>query len=494
MAAADQDMRRKLTVILASDVAGYSRLVGADEEDTVRRFRAVAAEFSDLVLQHQGRIFNTAGDAILAEFASAVDATRCAIAIQDANNARNAVVAPERRIAFRIGLAIGDVIVGEDGDLLGDAVNIAARLEGIADPGGICASEDVLNHVRNKIPLGAIDLGAQSLKNIQRPIQAFKIASCGQVGGPTRAASRPKVKRAQSKLHVWSAAALAVAVLAAFLMWKLQPFSPRPAPAVTGLPFDAAKIPLVTDRVRSSLADFAREPSFKAIAISRIGWGAVSGARDTVSAEREALDRCRKRDRKGECRIYALGNRVVWPALRLPLPADLHSEPLNLPLIPQQLAAVKGVPNTAGLQTYLADSNHKALAISDNGFSSMKDRETRAEAIRLAVERCSDFARTPCLLLSVDGLLSVRIPAAHGVLRPFTLAGEVEMSEADKERIGQIYRGKDWRALSRGASHKWYAVKAMDSEADAADGALRACRVEEQDCRLWAIGNFRVVK
>ena len=494
MAAADQDMRRKLTVILASDVAGYSRLVGADEEDAVRRFRAAAAEFSGLVQRHQGRIFNTAGDAILAEFASAVDATRCAIAIQDANNMRNAAVAPERRIAFRIGLAIGDVIVGETGDLLGDAVNIAARLEGIADPGGICASEDVLNHVRNKIPLDATDLGAQSLKNIARPIQAFRLAPSGRIGGPAQAGANTKAKRALSTLHVLSAATLAVAVLAVFLLWKLQPFTPRPVPAVAGMPFDAAKVPLVTDRVRSSLADFAREPSFKAIAISRIGWGVVSGARDTVSAEREALDRCRKRDQKGECRIYALGNRVVWPALRLPLPADLHTEPLNLPLVPQQLAAVKGVPSAAGLQAYLADSNHKALAISDNGFSSMKDRETQTEAIRLAVERCSDFARAPCLLLSVDGLLTVKIPTSHGVVRPFTLAGEREMSEADKARIGQVYSGKDWRALARGASHKWYAVNGMASETAAADGVLRACHAEEQNCRLWAIGNFRVVK
>ena len=246
--------------------------------------------------------------------------------------------------------------------------------------------------------------------------------------------------------------------------------------------------------MRSALADFAREPSFKAIAISRIGWGVASGAHDTVSAEREALDRCRKRDQKGDCRIYALGNQVVWPALRLPLPADLHVEPSNVPLVPQQLASVKGVPNAAGLQAYLADSNHKALAISDNGFSSMKDRETQTEAIRLAVERCSDFARAPCLLISVDGFLSVKIPTSYGVVRPYTLAGETEMSEADKVRIGKIYGAKDWRALARGASNTWYAVSAMESEAAAAEGALKACHAAEQDCKLWAIGNFRVAE
>ena len=493
VATASPDMRRKLTVILASDVAGYSRMVGADEEDTVRRFGEAAAEFAGLVQTHRGRVFNTAGDAILAEFASAVDATRCAIAIQDANNARNAAVPAERKILFRIGLAVGDVVVADSGDLLGDAVNIAARLEGIADPGGICASEDVLNHVQSKIPLSATDLGKQSLKNIQRPICAFKLAPDGRTAS-TRIESALKPHVRLPKIWVWSAAACAAAVIAMLFIWKFQPFSQQAVPVAVNAPFDAAKIPLVTDRVRSALADFAREPSFKAIAISRIGWGVASGAHDTVSAEREALDRCRKRDQKGDCRIYALGNQVVWPALRLPLPADLHVEPSNVPLVPQQLASVKGVPNTAGLQAYLADSNHKALAISDNGFSSMKDRETQTEAIRLAVERCSDFARAPCLLISVDGFLSVKIPTSYGVVRPYTLAGETEMSEADKVRIGKIYGAKDWRALARGASNTWYAVSAMDLEAVAAEGALKACRAAEQDCKLWAIGNFRVAE
>jgi class 3 adenylate cyclase len=487
-------MRRKLTVILASDVAGYSRLVGADEEDTVRRFREAAAAFAGIVQQQQGRVFNTAGDAILAEFASAVDATRCAIAIQDANNARNAEVPPERRILFRIGLAVGDVVVGENGDLLGDAVNIAARLEGLAKPGSICASDDILNHVRNKIPLSATDLGKQSLRNIERPIHAFMIAASGQDTGGRQVAFKSQALSRFSKLRALSATALAIGALAAFLIWKLHLLSSHAVPAVAGLPFNAAKVPLVTDRVRGALSDFAREPSFKAIAISRIGWGVVSGASDTISAEREALDLCRKRDQKGDCRIYALGNRVVWPPLRLPLPADLHAEPLNVPLVPQQLATVRGMPNAAGLQAYLAEGNHKALAISDNGFSSMKDRETQEEAIRLAIERCSDFARAPCLLVSVDGFLSVRVPVTHGAVRPFTLAGETEMSEADKERIGQIYGGKDWRALARGASKQWYAVNEMESETAAVDAVLKACHAVEQDCKLWAIGNFRVVE
>ena len=154
-------MRRRLTVILASDIAGYSRLVAEDEEETVHRFKRAENVFSDLVTKYHGRVFNTVGDAILAEFDSAVDATRCAIDIQDANNAQNAAAAEGRRLLFRIGIAIGDVLVADNGDLLGDAVNIAARLESIAEPGGICVSEDIRIHVLNKIRLNLIDLGEQ---------------------------------------------------------------------------------------------------------------------------------------------------------------------------------------------------------------------------------------------------------------------------------------------------------------------------------------------
>jgi len=485
-------MKRKLTVILASDVAGYSRLVAEDEEDVVRRFQQAATAFSDLVQKHQGRVFNTAGDAILAEFASAVDATRCALAIQDANNAQNAAVPAKRKILFRIGIAVGDVLVAETGDLLGDAVNIAARLEGIAEPGSICVSGDVVTHVQNKIPFTVLDLGEQSLRNIDRRIRAFRLLAEDQHTDARTPEGGPRRRHRIPSWPVLSAMALLTVAITGLLIWKLAPFSPDMNAGAKGSPFDAANVPMVTDRVRNSLSDFTRQPDFKAIAISRIGWGVASGMRDQVSAEREALEQCRKRDEKGDCRIYAVGDKVVWPSLLLPLAADLRSEPLNLPVVPGELAGVKGMPTVAGLEAYLNENNHKALAISDNGFSSMKDRESQAEAIRLAVERCSDFARAPCVLVSVDGFLSGMVPRMHGTVRPYTLAGETEMSVADKERIGQIYQGKDWRALARGGSKKWYAVQQMESETAAVDQVLKLCHNSEQDCRLWAIGNFRV--
>jgi len=489
-------MRRKLAVILASDVAGYSRLVAADEDDTVRRFRQAASAFSERVQKYHGRVFNTAGDAILAEFESAVDATRCAVDIQSANNAQNVELDPSRKLLFRIGIAIGDVLVCDNGDLLGDGVNIAARLEGIAEPGGICVSEDVKIHVVNKVSTGFVDLGEQTLKNISRGIRAYRVgASAGKTPLPVAKFPRSFAGRLSVSGAIATAALLAVwgAVL---VVQHLSPFQPAavspPVRAGGDHQFDPASVPLVTDRVRSSLVDYARQPDFKAIAISRIGWGVSSGLPDSVGAERDALDRCRRRDPNGDCRIYAVGDKLVWPQSPVPLSADFHPEPWNIPLLPADLAIVKGAPSAAGLDAFLKAKDHKALAVSDAGFSSMLDRADRAEAIRLAVERCSDFAKSRCLLMSVDGLLAARIPRSYGIVRPYMLASETKMSEADKERIGQIYGGKDWRALAKGGSGRWYAVNAAESEMGAADRVLQDCRQAETQCQLRAIGNFRI--
>jgi hypothetical protein len=182
----------------------------------------------------------------------------------------------------------------------------------------------------------------------------------------------------------------------------------------------------------------------------------------------------------------------VWRRSPLPGPADLHDEPLDLPLVPAELAALMGGRAMPALEAFLNEKNHKALAITEAGYSTMGDRTSPKEAVRLAVERCSDFARAACLLVSVDGFLTVRIPHTRPTARPYTLAGETEMSDADKQRIGQVYAGKDWRALVKGGASHWYAVKDAESESAAVDAALAACRQVEPDCKLRAIGNFRV--
>jgi class 3 adenylate cyclase len=489
--AASANMRRRLTVVLAADVVGYSRLVADDDEDTLQRFGQAAAIFADLVTKHHGRVFSTAGDAILAEFLSAVDATRCAIEFQEINNAEQSSLPAPRQLRFRMGIAMGDVVVTAQGNPLGDPVNIAARLESIAAPGGICISEDVRSHVLNKLRLAAVDLGEQKLRNIPRPIRVFKLMPPGEGGAPSGRNRFPWLAWPAPRMWVMSGLALAAivaGVVATRPYWPMRAFTAQS----TAQAFDATVVPLVTDRVRAGLADFAQQPDFKAIAISHSGWGVASGAADVMSAEREAVERCKKRDQRGDCRIYAVGAKVVWPPLPLPSAADLHAEPLEMALSAAEVADIRGMPSAAGLEAFLRQRDHKALAISENGFSSITNRADRAEAVRLAVERCSDFARVACLLISVDGFVTVRIPHARRAVRPYVLAGENDMSDADRQAVGQIYAGRDWRALVRGGTGHWYAVGARESESAAVEDAVGACRAAERDCTLRALGNFRV--
>lgn len=168
--------QRRLAVILAADVFGYSRLMAKDEESTLRTLKAHRNVIDRLIARHEGRIFNIAGDSVLAEFGSAVEAVRCAITIQDELRVRNAQIAQEHRMEFRIGLNVGDVLV--DGDnLYGDGVNIAARLEAIAAPGNICISGSVFALVKNKLSHGFEDIGPQLVKNIPEPVPAYRLTS-----------------------------------------------------------------------------------------------------------------------------------------------------------------------------------------------------------------------------------------------------------------------------------------------------------------------------
>src|SRR5262245_13367580 len=167
---------RKLAAILAADVVGYSRLTGADEDRTLARLRALRSDLIDpTIAVHHGRVIKRTGDGALVEFRSVVDAVRCAIEVQNGMVERNAGLPSDRRIDFRVGIHVGDVVEEGDGDLMGDGVNIAARIEGIAEPGGICISEDAWRQVYNKVAAEFVDVGEQSLKNLARPIKAYRV-------------------------------------------------------------------------------------------------------------------------------------------------------------------------------------------------------------------------------------------------------------------------------------------------------------------------------
>src|SRR5476649_709478 len=180
---------RKLAAILAADVVGFSRLTGADEDRTLARLRALRSDLIDpTIAVHHGRVVKRTGDGALVEFRSVVDAVRCAIEVQNGMVERNAGLPPERRINFRIGIHLGDVVEESDGDLMGDGVNIAARLEGIAQPGSICLSEDAYRQVKARLDLAVADLGPTQLKNIAEPIRIYAL----EVGVP--AGAKPAIQ------------------------------------------------------------------------------------------------------------------------------------------------------------------------------------------------------------------------------------------------------------------------------------------------------------
>src|SRR5512145_1025085 len=217
--------RRKLTTILAADVAGYSRLMGDNEEATLRTLKAYREIIDGLIARHDGRIFGTAGDSVVAEFSSAVEAVRAAISIQEELKVRNAELAEQRQMKFRIGINVGDVMV-EGGDLFGDGVNVAARLEGLAQPGGICISGSAFDQVKNKLSIGFENIGPQAVKNIAEPVPALRV-----VPGPVSVQGTRAMPAARKRwrIPVVAAAVVLIVAIAGSVAWW-QPWAPKVDP------------------------------------------------------------------------------------------------------------------------------------------------------------------------------------------------------------------------------------------------------------------------
>ncbi len=237
----EEPVERRLAAVLAADVVGYSRLMGADELGTLRRLRGYRQELIDpAIAARRGRIVKTTGDGLLVEFASAVDAVACAIAVQRALAARNEGAADDRRLVLRIGINIGDIII-EGGDIFGDGVNVAARLEGLCEPGGLCLSRAVRDQVRDKLSIGFDDRGEQSVKNIARPVRVFALgpdaiaavaelppgaaAPAGVVGGARVSASRA------GRLWIGIAAAVVLVAGGTGAWWLAREPTPVAKPA-----------------------------------------------------------------------------------------------------------------------------------------------------------------------------------------------------------------------------------------------------------------------
>ncbi len=246
-------VKRKLAVILAADAEGYTRLMREAEEPTLETLTEYRAIIDSLIARHDGRIFGTAGDSVVAEFGSAVEAVRCAISIQEELRVRNAELPDDRKLRFRIGINVGDVMARGD-DLFGDGVNVAARLEGLAEPGSICVSGSTFEQVKHKLSLGFEDIGPQQVKNVAEPVPAFRIVP-GSVAVASGAKPTPKPSVAvRWRIPAVAAAVIVVVAVGAVAIWDAY-LRPVPEPQVTAP--EEAPAPALPDKPSIAVLPFA---------------------------------------------------------------------------------------------------------------------------------------------------------------------------------------------------------------------------------------------
>jgi class 3 adenylate cyclase len=335
-------IKRKLAAILSADVAGYSRLMEADEEGTLRLLAAHRAVIDSIIDLHDGRVVNTAGDSVLAEFTSPVEAVRAAGEIQDALKTRNASLPESRRMQFRIGVHLGDVMIKGD-DLLGDGVNVAARLQAMAEPGGICISASIFDQIEGKLSLRFHDIGEQSLKNIARPVRAFVLSDAAPPRSPAR--SSPPRRRRRGALAALVGGGLVVVVAAGAYLGGLVPdlgaHARREAAA-----WDAVRS---TREVAALEGYLARHPdgAHAAEARERIS-GLLAEARQAVEAERARLkageaDAARIRAETEAARLRAEREagrvKAEAEAARVKLEADAAKKRAEVRPAPESVAA-----------------------------------------------------------------------------------------------------------------------------------------------------------
>ena len=305
---------RRLATILMADIVGYSRMMEANEERTLRVFRGHREIFDAMLVQHRGRMFNTAGDAVLAEFPSAVDAVRCATEIQSALRTRNDHLSPDERMQFRIGVNLGDVIV-QGTDLLGDGVNVAARIQTAAEPGGVCVSGSVYDQIRNKLSLEFHSMGERTFKNITQPVRVFSIGEdAGEAArapatqaSPSTTPAAPAAPRSRPVAAI-AAIVAALAVAAAAGWWYVQDRETKAA--------EAARAAEATKAAEALAAAEAARRKAEEQAAARI----ASEREARLKAELEAAQReaSEAKKREAAARVAAAPSRAAAPTASLP--------------------------------------------------------------------------------------------------------------------------------------------------------------------------------
>jgi class 3 adenylate cyclase len=518
-------MKRKIAAIFAADVAGYSRLVAEDEEETLRRLASYRSVMDDFIARASGRIFNTAGDAVLAEFPSAVEAVRCAIDIQESLRTRNMAYPASRQMNFRIGITVGDV-VERDGDLLGDGVNIAARLEGLAPVGGICVSRTVHEQVANKLSVQFADIGEQQVKNIPTPVHAFRIEIRPDDGAgasaPGRKAAQGEPKRASSIVPTGIGAAAIVALAAALGAYLMLGRSDKPSPTERAAPATASDvprtsehktaaartqalipetIPFIADRSRANIrGEYMPAPEHKALAISSGPVGFITGQTDDETAKKAALEICQKRadtlEHRPQCELYAVGNTVVFARGRPPMPSEpwfTRDPSVETPFAAEAVPLIREGTKTTLARRYGGLPNPKVLVVGPHGGLHLHNQETVDEAARRALETCGGSAGVPCLVVAVDNMFVVPIPATMKVTGFFHAANASKIAPGWRDDVAhRLANATGWTAVASGADGRpGMSVKAANEQA-AIDGALADCGKQDRSCRVIAIGPFEV--
>ena len=504
-------MKRKIAAIMAADIAGYAKLVAEDEEETLRRLEAYREVFRDFVARSSGRIFNTAGDAVMAEFASAVDAVRCAIDLQESLRARNLGYPASRQMSFRIGISIGDV-VERDGDLLGDGVNVAARLQGLADPGGLCVSRTVYEQVGSKLSVKFIDIGEQQVKNLPLPIHAYVVA-LGEADRVPAAAKSPK--RVASLWPVAVTAASLAAIAAVVFLYHpddqrlglIGPPSPPEAagtePSKSSPALVAEHVPYISDRERILIRDtYMPAPDHKALAISAYEAGYSTGQKDDEAARAAALEQCRQLtdtiSSGTRCSIYAVGNIVIAPNARPAMPRQpwlVRDTSIETPFDPDRIPLANERFLTRLQKGYRTARKVKVAALSTFGRGAMYAAQaTVDEAVRRALELCGSRSRFPCIVLAVDDNFVVPIPTTRKITGLFYASASSAIAANAREDVERRLQSSTggWNAVAVGAARRPGMMLKAASEQQAIDGALAECAQQDRDCHVIALGPFAV--
>jgi adenylate cyclase len=536
-------MKRKIAAIFAADIAGYSRLVAEDEEETLRRMASYRSVTDDFIAKAGGRIFNTAGDAVLAEFPSAVEAVRCAIDIQESLRTRNMAYPPSRQMSFRIGITIGDV-VERDGDLLGDGVNIAARLEGLAEVGGICVSRAVHEQVANKLSVQFADIGAQEVKNIPTPVHAYMIAMRREDGTyATPQFKKPAAKAAAAGAPNWlwpvvvgvvSVVAICVAGFLYFTKLELGPIATKqtasaepaaapsplpssapspsstptqsartsPSPIPTSEKFSAESVPFVSDRARLNLAnEYAAGADYKALAVTNLGTlGFVLGQPSEEAARNGALDLCQKRADSGQgrrCELYAVGNGVVYLHGRPPMPPTpwIRRDPsTDRPFVSKDVPLIRDQGKARLESVFVPGHKSRALAVGPGGHFIFTNAENVEEAARRSLESCGALAGVPCMIVAADDDFVVPVPNLMKAVGYFKAATNPSILANERDEVARKLTDapSGWNAVAVGTTGRAGVGVKGTSEQNAINDALGNCAKRDSDCHVIAIGPFAV--